>query len=79
MGFRSQNLGIRSQNLGLRGQIDRTQTRIQVFQPDLNHLAWIWAIFRGFGPYRLDLGPKGDKTLRMGQGGDGRTYGQMDG
>ena len=27
----------------------------------------------GFGPYSLDLGPKGDEALRVGRGGDGRT------
>ena len=34
----------------------------------------------GFGPYSLDLGPKGDEALRMGQGGgrtDVRTDGQI--
>ena len=77
MGFRSQYLGIRSQNLGLtlRGQNDRTLTKIQVFLPDLDHFAWLWAILLGYGRYSLDLGPKGDKTLRMKQGGmDGCTY-----
>ena len=32
----------------------------------------------GYEPYNLDLGPKGDEALRMGQGG-GRTDGQTDG
>ena len=39
------------------------------------HFAWIWPILAGFGPFCLDLGPKGDKALRMGRGGrmDGWT------
>ena len=54
---------------------------------NLAHFGWIWAIFLGFGPYSLDLGPKGDEALRVGQGGtdvhtdgrtDGRTYGRTD-
>ena len=31
----------------------------------------------GFGPYSLDLGPKGDEALRVG-GTDGRTDGRTD-
>ena len=31
----------------------------------------------GFGPYSLDLGPKGDEALRVGWGGDVRTDGQI--
>ena len=52
---------------------------------NLAHFGWIWAIFLGFGPYSLDLGPKGDKALRMGLGGtycvstDGRMDGRTDG
>ena len=69
MGFRNQNLGIRSQNLGLRGQNDGAQTKIQVFKPDLDHFAWILAILHRFGPYSLDLGPKGNEAQRVGQGG----------
>ena len=45
---------------------------------NLAHFGWIWAILLGFGPYSLDLGPKGDKALRVGWG-DGRTYGRTDG
>ena len=38
----------------------------------------------GFGPYSLDLGPKGDEDLMMGRGGtdgwmDRRTYTQREG
>ena len=40
------------------------------------HFGWIWAILLGFGPYSLDLGPKGDEALKMGQRG---TYGRTDG
>ena len=46
----------------------------------MGHVAWIWAILLGFGPYSLDLGPKGDEALRMGlRGGDVRTDGRTDG
>ena len=45
---------------------------------NLAHFGWIWAIFLGFGPYSLDLGPKGDEALKMGQGGtDGWRDGQI--
>ena len=50
---------------------------LRPFCLDLAHFGWIWAILLGFGPYSLDLGPKGDEALRMGQGG-GRTYGRTD-
>ena len=33
----------------------------------------------GFGPYSLDLGPKRDEALRMGEEGDVSMYGWMDG
>ena len=49
---------------------------------NLAHFGWIWAIFLGFGPYSLDLGPKGDEALRLGRGGGGtyvRTDGRTDG
>ena len=55
---------------------------LRPFCLDLAHFGWIWAILLGFGPYSLDLGPKGDKALRMGPRGDGcmdgRTYGWTD-
>ena len=46
---------------------------------DLAHFGWIKAILLGFGPYSLDFDPKGDKALRVGQGGaDIRMYGRTD-
>ena len=50
---------------------------------DLANFGRIWTILLGFGPYSLDLGPKGDETLRVGRGGgdvrtDVRTYGRTD-
>ena len=51
--------------------------RFGLFCLDLAYFAWIWVILLGFGPFCLDLGPKGDEALRMGQGGDGRTDGQI--
>ena len=50
---------------------------------NLGHYALIKAILHKFWSYCLDLGPKGDEALRMGQGGtdgrtDGRTYGRTD-
>ena len=50
---------------------------------DLGHFAQIWAILLGFGLFSriwVRIGPKGDKALRMGQGGGtyGRTYGRTD-
>ena len=67
-----QNLGIGGQNLGLRGKHDIPQARIGGFWLDLCHFAWIWAIMLGFGLFGriwVRIGAKGDKTLRMGQGG----------
>ena len=48
----------------------------ELFCQELAHFAWILANLHGFGPFCLDLGPKGDEALRMGQGG---TYGRTDG
>ena len=45
---------------------------------DLAHFGWIKAILLGFGPYSLDFDPKGDKALRVGQGGGGHTYVRTD-
>ena len=51
---------------------------LRPFCLDLAHFGWIWAILLGFGPYSLDLGPKGDKALRVGRGGtDVRTDGEI--
>ena len=49
---------------------------LRPFCLDLANFGRIWTILLGFGPYSLDLGPKGDKALRMGQGG---TYTITDG
>ena len=54
--------------------------RFGLFHLDLVHFDWIWAILLGFGPYSLDLGPKGDEAEGGAGGGtDGRTYGRTDG
>ena len=52
----------------------------------MGYFAWIEAILLGFALSNLDLGPKRDEALRMGQGGGwtdvqtyGHTYGRMDG
>ena len=76
-----QNLDIGGHNIGLNGQNDGPQARIGVFRLDLGHFAWIWAIMLGFGLFGriwVQIGPKRDEALRMGQGGrngwtDGRT------
>ena len=48
---------------------------LRPFCLDLANFGRIWTILLGFGPYSLDLGPKGDEALRMGQG---ETYGHTD-
>ena len=50
------------------------------FCQDLANFGRIWTILFGFGPYSLDLGPKGDKAEGGAGGGtDVRTYGCTDG
>ena len=44
----------------------------------MDYFAWIWAILLGFGPYSLDLGPKGDEAEGGVGGTDVRTDGQTD-
>ena len=51
---------------------------LRPFCLDLANFGRIWTILLGFGPYSLDLGPKGDEA-KGGAGGDVRTYGRMDG
>ena len=55
---------------------------LRPFCLDLANFGRIWTILLGFGPYSLDLGPKGDEA-EGGVGGDGRTdvrtYGRTDG
>ena len=51
---------------------------LRPFCLDLANFGRIWTILLGFGPYSLDLGPKGDEA-EGGAGGDGWTYGRMDG
>ena len=54
---------------------------LRPFCLDLANFGRIWTILLGFGPYSLDLGPKGDKA-EGGVGVDGRTdvrtYGRTD-
>ena len=38
------------------GQNGGLQARIEVFQPDLGHFAWIWAIMLGLGLFCSALG-----------------------
>ena len=38
-------------------------------RPEFRFSSLVWPILLGFGPYSLNLGPKGVKALRMGQGG----------
>ena len=42
---------------------------------DLGHIAWIWAIWQNLGQNR----PQRRRSPEDGAGGDGRTYGWMDG
>ena len=49
---------------------------LRPFCLDLANFGRIWTILLGFGPYSLDLGPKGDKA--EGGAGGGRTYGRTD-
>ena len=52
---------------------------LRPFCLDLANFGRIWTILLRFGPYSLDLGPKGDEALRMELGGTyGRTYGRTD-
>ena len=55
---------------------------LRPFCLDLANFGRIWTILLGFGPYSLDLGPKGDEAEgRAGGWGrtDVRTYGWTDG
>ena len=54
---------------------------LRPFCLDLANFGRIWTILLGFGPYSLDLGPKGDEAEGGAGGGqmDVRTYGRMDG
>ena len=53
---------------------------LRPFCLDLANFGRIWTILLGFGPYSLDLGPKGDEAEGGAGGGtDGRTYGRTDG
>merc|ERR1712208_31978 len=49
---------------------------LRPFCRDFANFGQIWTILLGFGPYSLDLGPKGDKA--EGGAGGGRTYGRTD-
>ena len=49
---------------------------LRPFCLDLANFGRIWTILLGFGPYSLDLGPKGDKA--EGGGGDRHTDGRTD-
>ena len=50
---------------------------LRPFCLDLANFGRIWTILLGFGPYSLDLGPKGDKA--EGGAGGGWTDVRMDG
>ena len=50
---------------------------LRPFCLDLANFGRIWTILLGFGPYSLDLGPKGDEA--EGGAGGGRTDGRTDG
>ena len=50
---------------------------LRPFCLDLANFGRIWTILLGFGPYSLDLGPKGDEA--EGGAGGGRTYVRTDG
>ena len=56
---------------------------LRPFCLDLANFGRIWTILLGFGPYSLDLGPKGDEAEGGAGGGrtdvrtDGRTDGQI--
>ena len=49
---------------------------LRPFCLDLANFGRIWTILLGFGPYSLDLGPKGDEA--EGGVGGGRTDGRTD-
>ena len=61
------------QDIGPLGLLPKKE-RLGSFCLDLGHIAWIWAIWQNLGQNR----PKGDKALRIGQGGmGGHTDGCM--
>ena len=59
-------------SIGVSGYIWAILLEFGPFCLDLGHFAKIWAILLGFGLFGriwVRIGPKGDKALRMGQGG----------
>ena len=65
-------------SIGVSGYIWAILLEFRPFCLDLGHFAKIWAILLGFGRIWVRISPKGDEALRMGLGGDVRTYVRTD-